>query len=261
MGAQVSCPTCQRPFRIEAPVAAGGARYLPSNLRLAPAAVSNSMGNDLSSSQPAGTAAYCLQCGRMLPPGHVFCSGCGTQARVAPKTEAVTVSRLPETLVAALPYIGGVALPTVVMSLFVGVLVNAAAHGTPSAAALAASQALSHYWWVIGTSGVTALVCYLLDRRSFVRWHAMQALAFFVGGGCLRLLLGVVLGRLLPRMVTVNAQGIPDLGVVEFFASAVQLAQVAGLILVVVALISALMRRRFRIPIAASCADVWSGEE
>jgi len=93
---------------------------------------------------------------------------------------------------------------------------------------------------------VTGVIFYLIDKRSFVRFHAAQSIVIFGGLSLVRIVLGMFLG------VSFLTGGVGEfsLAFVVF-----DLLYLIGVILWLICIIKAYQGERFRVPFAADIAD------
>jgi uncharacterized membrane protein len=93
---------------------------------------------------------------------------------------------------------------------------------------------------------VTGLIFFIIDKRSFVQFHAKQSIVVFGGLSILRIIVGIFLGV----SFVGGAPGGFSLAVALF-----DLLYLAGLILWIICMIKAYQGERFRVPVAADLAD------
>ncbi len=269
LGHRVTCPTCQAAFKIQAPaLATASYPQAPAGLTLAHAAGSPSYPASATLDAGGLQTEHCQQCGRVLPLGASFCARCGVPSGTLPPPPTRS-GWLPENLVAALPYVGGIIVPTLFMLLAAGVLFatdtadpdldSVKRQGIIRAGLFALSPLVALLGLV--STAVAGLLCLALDKRSFVRWHAVQAVVLFVGGGLLRLGLGMLVGALVMGSVSFDSGGMPDFRLFGFIIGILRVVDFTFMVIVLLACLSALMGRNFRAPIAASFADAWAGEQ
>jgi len=93
---------------------------------------------------------------------------------------------------------------------------------------------------------VTGLIFYLIDKRSFVRFHAAQSIVVFGGLNILSYILGMFLG------VSVMAHGWTGAGAGVIL---LHLLHLATFVLWIFLMVKAYQGERFRVPVAADLAD------
>ena len=98
---------------------------------------------------------------------------------------------------------------------------------------------------------ITGLIFLIIDKRSFVQFHAKQSIVVFGGLSIFRILLGVFLGV----SFIGGAAGGVSVAVALF-----DLVYLVGVILWIVCMIKAYQGERFRIPVAADIADKLFGK-
>jgi uncharacterized membrane protein len=93
---------------------------------------------------------------------------------------------------------------------------------------------------------VTGVIFYLIDKRSFVRFHAAQSIVIFGGLSLVRIVLGMFLG------VSFLTGGVGEFSLAFVLFDLLYL---IGVILWLICIIKAYQGERFRVPFAADIAD------
>jgi uncharacterized membrane protein len=269
LGHRVTCPTCQATFKIQAPAPAPASYPLPpAGLTLAHAAGSPSYPASATLDAGGLQTEHCQQCGRVLPLGASFCARCGVPSGTLPPPPARS-GWLPENLVAALPYAGGMLLPALLLMGMENTMMDAIANNLGLVAGQRGGMAmplLTTHPLVFGpllllSLMIVGLICLLVDKRPFVRWHAVQAMVLLVGGSLLLGALVTLLNLATTGSMHFDNNGMPDFTAIRAKIAIITLVQTCFTVVEVLSLLSALVGRNFRAPIAASFADAWAGEQ
>ena len=261
VGREIPCPTCQHSLVIPAP-ALPTPRLLPAKpaggLRLAVA-------RDTAPKPPPTigvdwrAGSHCNRCGRSVPTGVVLCAGCRRAAHGAAVHSDDSTNGSGQ-LLAGLSYLGGIVAPAVVAMVTMSSLTAMTLQGHTS---MLPTLFGSVFWISLLVPWLPALVIYLCDSRTFVRFHAAQAMVWFIGWTLINFAGGLLLSLGFRAMMS-GANGhyaIPtaaDFNLFQLVGTVLTLVRAGVFILTIIATVSAFVGRTCHLPVAGDVADSWT---
>ena len=191
----------------------------------------------------------------------MFCSSCGTPV-MGTNAQLESSSPIPSNVAAGLCYLGGIVIPAVLLASRLSAMASASAtpHGLafPQASFFGGTQLLSATGpWVVG------LIFLLIDKRPFVRFHAAQSIAWFVGVMVLNFLASIILGFAMSSMwqPTPGVPGVmPNFTMLRIVGTLGSLLQLAIYIVTFIAMISAFVGKKYYLPGVGDMVEGWVGK-
>ena len=108
--------------------------------------------------------------------------------------------------------------------------------------------------WIVG------LIFLIIDKRPFVRFHALQSIIWFVGLSVLSMLVGVVTSfAFVPSMTTPGTM--PNFTLMRVWSTILSLVGLLVFIANMVVMISAFIGRKYHLPLAGEIAESWLGRD
>lgn len=263
VGRQIECPSCQRSLVIPPPEnGPGQPRNVPSpaGLRMTGAAPGPAATPPLVAPQPTSKpgGSYCRQCGKPLAAGTAFCASCGAPVAGGPAPSERS-SGLPPNIAGGLCYAGGVFIPMITMTTqFLSLSgmehVQRVAPVTQWGFMTGSRLLLMTGPWIVG------LIFLIVDKRPFVRFHALQSIVWFIGLSVLGMVVGIISSFVLFPYMT-KPGGMPNLTLIRVWSSIMSLAALLIFIANLVAMVAAFIGRKYHLPLAGETAESWLGKD